>query len=249
MTDCGISDLVPQQKWKWIRIHNISLARRMGPTRGGDPRKLREELEVENTGMCIPAEIRWLSSARPGPAPRLTGMAPPRWWLRRWGRRFLAASERGGPTLGHRYEINASEEAWRPDAFCGKCSERGHIAPHCQAAAPRCVVYSSDHHTTDHRRPVEGRRVGRGRHCPHVTVKCANCDGPHGAQAEACAAKRTARQACRGWRPTPPPQGANSSRGRDHDCPGGDGRDRDRGGVRAGPGGDGRVGVAGGLSG
>ena len=117
----------------------------------------------------------------------------------------MAASERGGPTLGHRYEINASEEAWRPDAFCGKCSERGHIAPHCQAAAPRRAIRSGDRHATDHRCPVEGRRVGKGRHCPHATVKCANCGGPHGARAEACAAKRAARQAARGWKSPPPP--------------------------------------------
>ena len=47
--------------------------------------------------------------------------------------------------------------------------------------------------------------MGRGRHYPHATVKCAKRGGPHGARAEACAAKRTARQVAmaRGWKSPP----------------------------------------------
>ena len=40
--------------------------------------------------------------------------------------------------------------------------------------------------------------------CPHVTAKCANCGGPHSARADACAAKRIAQHAARGWRSPPP---------------------------------------------
>ena len=43
---------------------------------------------------------------------------------------------------------------------------------------------------------------------PHVTAKCANCGGPHGARTDACTAKKIAQQATRGvllgWRPQPP---------------------------------------------
>ena len=60
-----INDLVPpQQKWKWTRIHNISLVRYMGRARDSGLRKLREELEAEDTGVHIPAEIRWLCGAK-----------------------------------------------------------------------------------------------------------------------------------------------------------------------------------------
>ena len=41
--------------------------------------------------------------------------------------------------------------------------------------------------------------------CPHTTVKCANCGGPHGARADACVAKKIAQHAARGWRSPPPP--------------------------------------------
>ena len=48
----------------WTRIHNISLTRYMGKEKDGGPRKLREELEAENSGIQIPAEIRWLGWAK-----------------------------------------------------------------------------------------------------------------------------------------------------------------------------------------
>ena len=40
--------------------------------------------------------------------------------------------------------------------------------------------------------------------CPHGTAKCANCGGPHGARADAYAAKREARFSARGWRSSLP---------------------------------------------
>ena len=62
--DASIVDIVVQQKWMWTRIHNISLTRYMGKERDGGLRKLREELEAENSGIQIPAEIRWLGGAK-----------------------------------------------------------------------------------------------------------------------------------------------------------------------------------------
>ena len=59
-----ITDVVPQQKWKSVRIHNISLPRYMGVARDGGLRKLWEELEAENSRVHIPAEIRWLGGAK-----------------------------------------------------------------------------------------------------------------------------------------------------------------------------------------
>ena len=59
-----ITGLIPQQRWKWIRIHNISLTRYMGKARDGGLVKLREEFEAENGGVHILAEIRWLGRAK-----------------------------------------------------------------------------------------------------------------------------------------------------------------------------------------
>ena len=85
-----------------------------------------------------------------------------------------------------------------------RCCGWGHIAPHCKAAA-RCVVCAGDHTMNDHWCPIDGCRVGRGRPCPHGQTRCVNCGGPHRAWADACAAKKTARQLARGWKTPPPP--------------------------------------------
>ena len=42
--------------------------------------------------------------------------------------------------------------------------------------------------------------------CPHTTAKRANCGGPHGARADACAARKIAQHTARGWRSPPPPR-------------------------------------------
>ena len=78
--DSGISDVIAQQKWMWIRVHNISVARYTGKEGGRGLRMLREELGAENSGVHIPAEIRWLGGGRSGPGFRRRRTAPPRWW-------------------------------------------------------------------------------------------------------------------------------------------------------------------------
>ena len=160
---------------------------------------------MENSGVHIPAEIRWLSRAMVRA-----------WFQEKKDGSPVVAAVLGEATLnrlcrhgvrlfGVRYEVDAYEET-RPNAFCSRCSGWGHVAPHCKTAAPRCSICARDHAETDHRCPVEGCKAGRGRPCPHGTAKCANCWGPHGARADACTAKREARGAARGWRSPPPPR-------------------------------------------
>ena len=111
------SDLVPQQRWRWVKIHNISLVHYMAKTAGG-LRLLREELEAENSGVSTPANIRRLSRAK----------AQARNQELRGGTSSVVAAVLGDATFsrvcrsgvhlfGRRYETEASEEAW-PDAFC-----------------------------------------------------------------------------------------------------------------------------------
>ena len=151
----------------------------MGKEKDGGLRKLREELEAENSGVYIPAEVRWLGGAK----------ARARFQEKRDGSSSVVAAVLGEATFGRlcrygarlfgvRYEVDAYEET-RPNAFCSRCSGWGHVGPHCKAAAPRCSIYAKDHAESDHRCPVEGRKVGRGRPCSHETTKCANCGG-HG---------------------------------------------------------------------
>ena len=104
---------------------------------------------------------------------------------------------------GANHDVGAYEEV-RPNAFCTRCSRWGHIAPHCSSTEPRCSICSGEHEATNYRCLVGGCKVGRGRQCPHATIKCANCGGPHGAGVDACTAKREARVEARGWRSLSP---------------------------------------------
>ena len=143
------SDLVPQQKRRWVKIQNISLVRCMGKMAGGLC-LLREELEAENSGVSIPADIRWLSRAK----------TQARYQEFRGGTSSVVAVVLGGATFsriyrsgvhlfGRRYEAEAFEEA-RPDAFCNRCSCWGHVAPHCLTAL-RCSICAEEtpRRTTD----------------------------------------------------------------------------------------------------
>ena len=80
----------------------------------------------------------------------------------------------------------------------------GHIAPHC-SESPRCALCAEGHTTHDHQCSIVGCKAVRGHGCTHVTTQCANCKGPHGAQADTCAAKKEARQLAWGWKPPPRP--------------------------------------------
>ena len=187
----------------------------MGGARDGRLWKPREELEAENCGMHIPAEIRWLGGAK----------VRARFQNEKDGSSSVVAAVLGEATFGRlcklsgvrlfgrRNEVDAFEEAWRPDAFCSRCSEWKHIAPHCLAAAPRCPLCARDHLTTGYRCPVESCRVGKGRPCSHGVAECANCGGSHGARADTCAAKREAHLAARGWRSPPPERRASRTEG------------------------------------
>ena len=116
--NASITEIVAQQKWMRTRIHNISLTRYTGREKDGGLRKLREELEAENSGVHIPAEIRWLRGAT----------IRTRFQQKKEGASSVAAAVSGKATFnrlcrygvqlfGARYDVDTYEEA-RPNAFC-----------------------------------------------------------------------------------------------------------------------------------
>ena len=170
-------------------------------------KKLREELEAENVGVQVPADIRWLGGARVKARFQREGCGSSSMVAAVLGEAVFGWLCKSGIRLpGGRYEVDAFEEE-RPDALCLRCGEWGHITPHCdEAKRPRCAICAKEHATRDHRCSVEGCRVGRGHMCSHTTAKCATRGGPQGARADACGAKRNAQHAARGWRSLPPPR-------------------------------------------
>ena len=106
---------------------------------------------------------------------------------------------KGGLQLqGRRYKVETYEEV-RPDVGCGHCCEWGHIEPQCPRAAARCGWCAEGHKTKEHRYLVEGCRAKKGHWCQHTVAKCANCRGPHFAQANVCPKKSTARGDAKWW--------------------------------------------------
>ena len=155
------------------------------------------EREAENSGVQIPAKIRWLGGARSEPVSRKRKRGPLRWWPQLWGRQHSTAFADTG------FDSSESNMMSTPTRRCDQTHSvhvavGGHIAPDCTSTDPKCSICSGDHEAINHRCPVEGCKVGKGHPCPHGAVKCANCGGPHGARADVCAAKREARMEARG---------------------------------------------------
>ena len=111
----------------------------MGKLRDGGLLKPREELEAENNGMQIPAEIRWLGGAKVRARFQANKDSSSSVVAAVLGEATFGRLCKGGVRLlGRRYEVDAFEEAWRPDASCGRW---GHITPHCRpTSAPRCAL-------------------------------------------------------------------------------------------------------------
>ena len=161
--DSSITDAIAQQKWKWIRIRNISLTRCMGKEKDGGLRKLREELEAENSRAHIPAEIRWLGGAK----------VRARFQEKKDGSSSVVAAVLGEAIFGHlcrygvrlfgvRYEVDTYEET-RPNAFCSRCSGWVTLAPTARPQLPGApsARRTTLRQTTGARRGMQGGR-GRG---------------------------------------------------------------------------------------
>ena len=191
-------------------MHAIPVDRYLGRGSGGTE-MLREELEAENVGIRFPSPIRWLSGALSVKARHHEGT------IKASSVVLAVADEdtfrlvrKGGLRLqGRKYEVEAYEEV-RRDVACGHCCEWGHIEPQCPRTAARCGWCAEGHTTKHHRCPVEGCRARKGHWCQHTVPKCANCRGPHFAQANACPKKKAARGDAKGWSGGPPPPSGGS---------------------------------------
>jgi len=59
--DKGIIDVEGNESWERLKIHTVRLVRYMGKGSKGQ-RTMREEIQAENEGVAIPAQLRWLSN-------------------------------------------------------------------------------------------------------------------------------------------------------------------------------------------
>ena len=204
MADPGVTGLEARRTWWWVKMHAILVARYLGRGSGGTE-MLREELEAENVGIRTPSPIPWLRRAPSVKARHRGGTIEASLVV------LAVADEdtfrlirKGGLRLrGRRYEVGSYEEV-RSVVGGGHCCEWGHIEPQCPRTAARCGWCVEGHTTKDHRCPAEGCRARKGHWCRRAVPECANCRGPHFAQANACPEKKAARGDAKGWRSPSP---------------------------------------------
>ena len=72
-------DIVVQERWKWIHIHNVSLARYKGKERDGGLRRLSEELEAKNSRFTSQLRTGGLRGQSSVPGSMKGRRAPLRW--------------------------------------------------------------------------------------------------------------------------------------------------------------------------
>ena len=61
--DMGVIDVEGNESWERLKIHAVPLIRYMGKGTEG-LQKMREEIQAENEGVAIPAQVRWLANPR-----------------------------------------------------------------------------------------------------------------------------------------------------------------------------------------
>ena len=80
MIDSRISDIVPQQKWKWVKIHNVPLDRYMGRREVGVCSSPGRSWRRRTVGLASPQRLGGGAGRESGPGPRERRAARLRWW-------------------------------------------------------------------------------------------------------------------------------------------------------------------------
>ena len=69
----------------------------------------------------------------------------------------------------------------KPETQCNKCQKFGHTTNTCNALA-KCQFCANMHNTHNHKCDMcESNQI-----CPHIELKCANCDKKHHAKDASC---------------------------------------------------------------
>ena len=125
--DKRIIDVERNESWERLKIHSVLLVRFMGKGTEG-LQKMREEIQAENEGVVIPAQVRWLSN------PRTTQLREQRGDIKASSAVFMVKGKKvaqrlvseGVPAAGVRYKVELYTNAG-PDSLCELCCGWGQI--------------------------------------------------------------------------------------------------------------------------
>jgi len=176
MVDHGVLDVQENVSWGRLKIHTVPLIRSMGKGTEGQP-KMREEFEVENEGVVIPIQIRWLANPCTIRERRQKGEIAASSVVFVVKRSKMAQSlvKKGIKVAGAWYRVETYTNMG-PDSRCELCCGWGHIENKC-GSKPQCGYSSGHHRTSDHTCNVVGWTAKQGSLCDHTLEKCPNCNG------------------------------------------------------------------------
>jgi len=117
--DKGIIDVQGNESWERLEIHTVPLVRYIGEGTEG-LQKMREEIQADNEGVAIPAQVRWLSN------PRIIREREQRGEIKASSVVFIVRGKKvaqrvvsnGEIAAGVRYKVEAYTNAG-PDSLCG----------------------------------------------------------------------------------------------------------------------------------
>jgi hypothetical protein len=151
---------------------------------------MREEIQAENEGVTIPAQVRWLSN------PRTIKEREQRAEIKASSVVFMVKGKKvaqrlvskGVNAVGVLYKVEPYTNAG-PDSLCELCCGWGHTESKCNNP-PKCSYCAGPHRLDEHRCNIVGCGSKQGASCCHTQEQCPNCKGNHIAFSGKCA-KRT----------------------------------------------------------
>jgi hypothetical protein len=183
--DKVVIDVEGNESWERLKIHAVPLIRYMGKGTEG-LQKMREEIQVENEGVAIPAQVRWLTNPRTIKERRRNGeiTASSVVFVVKGSKVAQGLIKRDIKAAGVWYCVEQYTNAG-PNSRCELSCGWGHIESKC-SSQPTCGSCSGSHRTSNHECNVVGCTAKPGSLCGHTQEKRLNCKGNH----IACSSRR-----------------------------------------------------------
>jgi len=151
---------------------------------------MREEIQAENEGVAIPAQVRWLLN------PRIIREREQRGEIKASSVVFIVRGKKVAQRLvnkgviaaGVQYKVEPYMNVG-PDSLCELCHGWGHIESKCSHHQPKCSYCAGPHRSSEHRCNVVGCASKQGAACSHTQERWPNCKGNHIAFSGKCTKK------------------------------------------------------------
>jgi hypothetical protein len=207
-----VMDVEEDESWERLKVHAVPLVRYMGKGTEG-LEKMGDKIHVEDEGVEIPVQVRWLANPHSIRDRRQKGeiSASSVAFVVKWDKLAWRLIKEGIKGVGVWYRVkpfmNVGPDS-RSEHWCGW----GHIEIEC--SGKRAYGYcSGPHRTSTHKCNVIGCSANQGTLCSHMQEKYPNCKGNHIAFSSRCAKKMEATREAWEWRRREPARQTSKTAG------------------------------------